>query len=161
MVSAQTQLLGVIVGSFATAVCLIIQGIHVLRTGLVLPFFYRPSPRSLRMNPLQRICTAGLYLVPGAAIIGVLLRAALHRLPAPKTIEEWSGSHVGALSIVCLMAALGLHLLIRPSAMVRWVQSAYPELPLEGSRLARLIVRVIGAGWIAFAILSVRLLLLR
>jgi hypothetical protein len=160
MILAQAERLAVIVGSFATAVCLIVQGVHVLRTGLVLPFFYRPSPRSLRMKPVQRVCTAGLYLAPGLAVLGVLLQAALHSLPAPKRIEEWTEGRMGVLAILCLEAALGLYLLIRPSTMMGWVQSVYPELPPEKSPLARVIVRVIGAGWIAFAILSLRVAVL-
>jgi hypothetical protein len=116
------------------------------------------------MKRLQRICTAAVYLIPGAATLHVLLRAALRKGLALRRITESSEHHMGQLPIVCLvclLAASGLYCVVRPSTMVGWVQKVYTETPPEKSALAFLIVRVIGAAWIAFAVVILYVVVLK
>jgi len=142
----------VVTGALVVALFLIAQGLYGLRTGVFLPFFLRSSSSVGRKRISQRIEYAVGYILPGAAILALLIKTAFRRHVTLRSAEDWFEMHTGPLIMICAMGGFGIWLLARPGTMVRWVQEANPETPFD-SRVAQLIVRIVAAMMLAFATL--------
>src|SRR2546426_4227041 len=152
--TTDTRAVFVISGVLIVAGCLMIQGVYCLKTGLILPFFLRPSPEALRMKLSQRVPHAAIYLVPAVLTFIAIPRMVMrHHVPLAR-VEEWSEAYKGPLLVVCFLIGSGVWLLLRPSTMVRWVQEAHPEAPPERwVGLGLVIVKMGGTLFLAFAVL--------
>ena len=142
----------VVSGALVVALFLIVQGLYGLRTGVFLPFLLQPPASLRRRRTSQRIEYALGHILPGAAIVVLLIGTALRHHVTLRSVEGWFAMHTGPLIVICAASGFGLWFLVRPDTMVRWVQEANPETPLD-SRAAMVIVRVVAAILLGFAIL--------
>jgi hypothetical protein len=89
--------------------------------------------------------SAAIHIVPGIAVLALLVMAGLkHHLTVSEAVKHlraaWSG-----LLFVLVFAGGGVYALVRPSGMLGWARSAYPDIP-EDDPFGLVLVRVIGAG---------------
>lgn len=113
---------------------LLIQGLYVLRTGVVAPFFLAKVPPHLL--PLQRRIMYGSVHLIGAAWLLSLVGMALSHSSV--------GIGSGDIAFASVMAAGGLWFSIRPTTALKWAQSAHPDLQLDNPFLLG-VARIIGA----------------
>jgi len=116
----------VVTGALVVAFFLIVQGLYGLKTGVFLPFFLQSSSSVGRRKISQRIEYAVGYILPGAAILALLIKTAFRRHVTLRSAEDWFEMHTGPLIMICAMGGFGIWFLVRPGTMVRWVQ----KLPL-------------------------------
>jgi len=118
----------VIAGSIVAAIVLLFQGIHILRSGNMRPFFVesrdlgRAEP-SLRSGP--KYTAAGLHVVASAMIFCVLTLALLKNGTAP--LFQWLTGHVGGVLGGLFLLTYGLLSFLWPDVVLRWVSSAYAD----------------------------------
>ncbi|MBP7569754.1 MAG: hypothetical protein KBA95_06815 [Acidobacteria bacterium] len=144
----------VIVGGLVTACLLLSQGVHVMRKGNTRPFFQESGEMSdlqLSLKPGARLPVALLYLIPGAAILGLLVLALL-RSDRPG-LSEWLTDHGFELAGAIFLFVYGLVAILRSQIVLRWIASPYqdPEARLRSSS-ARSFIRVLGVILSAFGL---------
>ena len=144
----------VIIGSLVTACLLFFQGVHILRTGNMRPFFEQPgnlrgSRPTLRTG--AKFAAASLYTIPSVAVICILTLALFrndtHRL------FEWLAGHIVGLVGGLFLLTYGIVALLRPDIVLRWIGSAYPDYDLgQRSPSVQHFVRGLGAFVSAFGL---------
>jgi formate hydrogenlyase subunit 3/multisubunit Na+/H+ antiporter MnhD subunit len=144
----------VIIGSLVTACLLLLQGVHIVRSGNMRPFFEQPGDLGEAhpsLKTLARLAGASLFAIPSLAVFGILLVAFLrndvHR------VFDWLTGHVMAAIGGLFLLIYGLVALLRPDVVIRWIASAFPDYDL-GTRNPSVqhFVRGLGAFVVAFGL---------
>lgn len=142
----------VIIGSLVTACLLLLQGVHIVRSGNMRPFFEQPTGEAhSSLKTSARLAGASVFAIPSLAVFGILLVAFLrndvHRL------VDWLTGHVMPLVGGLFLLIYGLVAVLRPDVVIRWVASAFPDYDL-GARnpSVRHFVRGLGAFAVAFGL---------
>jgi hypothetical protein len=144
----------VIIGSLATACLLLLQGIHIFRSGSMRPFFEQPSHLGgvhPRLKPGTKFAAASLYTVPSLAIFCVLIFALFRN--DTHQLRDWLAGHVIALLGGLFLFTYGLLSLLRPDVVIRWIGAAYPDYDLgERNPSVQYFVRGLGVFLSAFGL---------
>jgi hypothetical protein len=129
-------------GALLAAVFLFIQGIYILRSGTLVPFFFSRPAYALLPNRTARIGYAIFYLLIAFALSAVLVSAVMKTQPVP---AEWFANRGVALLGLIALFWVGVCALLRPSIILRWVQRTNPQLPSE-DRSVLVTARFVGGG---------------
>jgi hypothetical protein len=144
----------VIVGSLVTACLLLLQGVHIVRSGNMRPFFEQPGDLGAAHSSLKtpaRLAGASLFAIPSLAVFGILLVAFLRN--DAQRLFDWLRGHVVALIGGLFLLIYGLVALLRPDVVITWVGSAFPDYDLGArNRSVQYFVRGLGAFVVAFGL---------
>jgi hypothetical protein len=134
----------VVVGGLATAFMLLLQGLHVLRSGDLRPFFEPPVhslPSRATLALDRRIAGAGLYIVPSIAIFWILA-GTLYRHGMHRTLAWFSDHGIGLVGGLFLLT-YGVVTLMRPDIVAHTIRRTYPDEDLAGNAVYRFL-RILG-----------------
>ena len=149
----------IVVVSAATACLLLLQAIHVLKTGDTQMFFLCQRPRfpSNQTRSVTRIAGALMYGAPACAIFALLAFAAIRNGKA--AILSWFSASAGNLVGGVILFTIGLSAVIWPDWILKGVQSAYPDTDV-GVRagFGAALTRILGAVLLGFGLLVLSLL---
>jgi hypothetical protein len=137
----------VIAAAIIVAFGSLIQGVYILRTGFLAPFFTSHEGVSTRLTLTRRLSYSLVYLFPGVAIVSILIAAINRRGEA---LRWWATNHLGMLFWITVFGLIGLWLLFRPASVIRSLRRSRPEIPDDLA--TRLLTRIIGAAFVLFAI---------
>lgn len=117
----------VIIGSLLTAGILLLQGVHVLKTGNMRPFFLqsKASSTAVYLKRSARLGFGVLYLLSSAGILYVL--AFILANYGSDRLLEWLGGHIISLFGGVFLLIYGLTAVFRPDVVLRWVVAPYRD----------------------------------
>ena len=127
-----------------TAILLLWQGIHILRTGRIAPFFMsNGSP--LTLDNLPRGTYGSFYIAAAASVTSLLIFAADQ--DGFRRLLRWIEANGGMLFWLFLFGVVGLLYLAVPADMLRWSLSGRGIEPPYDPRLLRL-ARLMGSAFL-------------
>jgi hypothetical protein len=146
--------MAIFISALATACLLLLQGIHILKTGDIRMFFLTSKsqdyPNSIRFT--RRLAGSLIYGAPACAIFALLIFAVMKngRHAMISRIATNSGNFIGGV----ILFTLALSAIIWPDWYMNGLQAAHPSVDIgryEG--LGRGLLRVIGAFWLLFSLI--------
>jgi len=114
----------VVIGSLVTACLALLQGIHTIRTGTMQPFFDQSRDIPPYLTAAARVAYGMVYCLPSMALLAILAFSLSRNL---RRATAWPGGHVGELAGACFLLLYGLVALLRPDAILGWIQSSYRD----------------------------------
>lgn len=140
--------------SAAIACLLLLQAVHILRSGDAQMFFLPKRPRDVSSPISSSTKTAGAltYGVPACAIFSLLAYAAVKN--GKSAILAWLAANSGNVVGGVILFAMGLSAVLWPDWILKGVQAAYPnaDVKLE-SGFGATLTRVLGALLLGFGLL--------
>ncbi len=144
----------VVILSLATACLLLVQAIHILKTGDTHLFFLSKTREGLRRQTLAstKVGAVLVYGAPACAILLLLFLAATRSggTAIMRRIAEDFGNLFGGV----LLFSIGLLGVLSPTSILKGVQAAYPSADVDReSGFAAVLTRVLGAVLLGFGLL--------
>lgn len=144
----------VITLSATIASLLIMQALHVLQTGETQLFFLRPIRRENLVRVPQTLLLAHvlIYGVPGCAVFGILLLAAIRT--GEERILHWFSANGGMCAAGIFFVVMGLLTMLRPDLLLRSVAAAHPNVAVDPeNRSVKVVTTCIGVCLLGFGFL--------
>jgi hypothetical protein len=140
------------------ALGLILQGVHVLRTGIIVFFLVRPASSTVAKGGNERVRYALFYLGCGMLILGMLSYEALQSGTGLESIGMWAHDRAVPLLAWVSILVVGYMLVRYPTTGLGWVRKAYPEIRSEDKRVL-FFLRILGLLFLYFAVIFLNVII--
>jgi len=138
----------------AAAFVLLLQAMHVLKTGSLLWFFISapPPPISDARTTSNRVLGVVVYGLPGCALLSLLVYKAVTQ--GKSAILAAPAADLGNLVGGLILFTLSFSIVLWPRWMLKSVQASYPNVDLKiETGLMRAFMRVVAAGVMGLGLL--------
>jgi hypothetical protein len=135
---------------------LLAQGIRVIMTGNMRPFFWRPGRKGnaeLRLKPAARIFVATLYVASSALLMYAVFDVTSSRHDGDGSLAR-PGGYLSSMIIGLCLVGYGLRAITRPDIVIRAVLAIYVDTGTMYSERAsfRMTVMLLGAIFVCAGI---------
>jgi hypothetical protein len=136
---------------------LLAQGIPVILTGNIRPFFWRErgdDDAGPQLKPVARIFISALYVISSAVLIYAMLDVIGSRHGNSSSSTQHVGGSWSLMTIALCFVVYGVIAITRPDIVIRWVLSIYVDTGTMYSDRAsfRMTVMLLGAIFVCAGI---------